>query len=60
MMVRDEIKKMTVAYEGHEVKVTMTFGLTEFDFSKSLDDNVQEADEKLYYGKNHGRDQIVF
>ena len=60
MRIRDAVKKMTVIYEEHEVKVTMTFGLTEFDFSKSLDDNVQEADERLYYGKNHGRDQIVF
>ncbi len=60
MRIRDAIKKMVVMYEGHEVKVTMTFGLTEYSFGKSLDDNVQEADEKLYYGKNHGRDQIVF
>ncbi|MCR5419042.1 MAG: GGDEF domain-containing protein [Lachnospiraceae bacterium] len=60
MNIRDTIKKMVVEYEGNEVQVTMTFGLTEYDFSGNFDENVQEADERLYYGKNHGRDQIVF
>jgi diguanylate cyclase (GGDEF)-like protein len=60
MTIRDKIKKMVVEYEGHEVSVTMTFGLTEFDFQKTIEDAVTEADGKLYYGKEHGRDQIVF
>ncbi|MCR5337727.1 MAG: GGDEF domain-containing protein [Lachnospiraceae bacterium] len=60
MSIRDKIKKMVVEYEGHEVSVTMTFGLTEFDFQRTIEDAITEADGKLYYGKEHGRDQIVF
>ena len=58
--IRDKIKAMVVEYEGSEIRVTMTFGLTEHGFNSPLDVTIQEADEKLYYGKNHGRDQIVF
>ncbi len=58
--IRDKIKAMSVEYEGQEIRVTMTFGLTEFDFRKSIDDAIAEADERLYYGKKHGRDQVVF
>ena len=58
--IQDAIRAMVVHHENDEIKVTMTFGLTEYDFRKTIDDAIQEADEKLYYGKKHGRDQIVF
>ncbi|MBO4338156.1 MAG: GGDEF domain-containing protein [Lachnospiraceae bacterium] len=58
--IRDKIKALVVHYEGHEIKITMTFGLTEYDFRKDIDDAIAEADERLYYGKNNGRDQVVF
>ncbi|MCR4691555.1 MAG: GGDEF domain-containing protein [Lachnospiraceae bacterium] len=60
MKIRDRIKDMVVEYEGDEIRITMTFGLTEFDFTKDVEYSIAEADEKLYYGKNHGRNQIVF
>lgn len=40
--------------------VSMTMGLEEYDFKSSIEDLVKKADDKLYYGKEHGRDQIVF
>lgn len=40
--------------------VSMTMGLEEYDFKSSIEDFVKKADDKLYYGKEHGRDQIVF
>ena len=40
--------------------MTMTFGLTEYDFHLSLDENIKLADDKLYKGKDNGRDRIVF
>ena len=58
--IQNTIKQMVVEYEGSKVSVTMTFGLTEVDFQNPIEKTIQEADEKLYYGKNHGRDQIVF
>ena len=41
-------------------QITVTYGLAEYDFNSSLDDNIKEADEKLYMGKENGRDQIVY
>ena len=41
------------------IKVTMTFGLVEGEAGMDKDDIVHTADERLYYGKEHGRNQLV-
>ena len=38
----------------------MTFGLVEYDFRSDLNKILKEADEKLYMGKESGRDRIIF
>ncbi|MDO5345052.1 MAG: hypothetical protein Q4E91_04850 [Lachnospiraceae bacterium] len=43
-----------------ECRVTMTFGLEEYDFRSGLTEMIKRADDKLYYGKNHGRNQVIF
>lgn len=54
-----DIRDNAVIYnEDTIVKVTMTFGITQGTEEK-LDDIIKEADEKLYFGKNNGRNQIV-
>ncbi len=58
--IRKYMRKMSVYAGEKEVKVNLTYGLSEYNPEKSVDDNVKEADEKLYYGKEHGRDQIVY
>ncbi|MBO4309881.1 MAG: hypothetical protein J5856_02320 [Lachnospiraceae bacterium] len=55
-----EIKKIEVPYGSEKVSVTMTYGLTEFDLSKTIEVNLKEVDEKLYMGKQSGRDKIVY
>ncbi len=54
----DSIRGMTVLSEGYEIKITMTMGITE-GFTDDINRLVEAADEKLYYGKTHGRNQIV-
>lgn len=39
--------------------VTMTFGITPYKKGVSIDDLVKKSDDLLYYGKTHGRNQIV-
>ncbi len=56
--ILDTIREMTVSTEGFDIKITMTFGITDPDGS-DLEKAVEAADEKLYYGKTHGRNQIV-
>ena len=58
--IRDEIKKTVIPNGNDTVSVTMTYGLTEYDLNKSPIENIKEVDEKLYMGKEAGRDRIVY
>lgn len=58
--LQSAVKKTVIHYEDIEVKVTMTFGLVEFDHDLNLDENICIADERLYQGKNEGRDRIIY
>lgn len=40
--------------------VTMTIGLAEYDFESDVEKMIKMADEKMYHGKENGRNQIVF
>ncbi len=55
-----KIAKLKVRSGDNEISVTMTFGLTEFDFSLDADYSIKHADDNLYRGKNNGRNQIVY
>ncbi|MEG1847531.1 MAG: GGDEF domain-containing protein [Lachnospiraceae bacterium] len=55
-----QIRNLRIPYAGEELAVTMTFGLTEFSSSQDINEIIKEADEKLYRGKESGRDKIVY
>lgn len=56
--ILDQIRDMTVETEGYSIKITMTFGIVDSD-GTDIEKMVEKADEKLYYGKTHGRNQVV-
>ena len=58
--IRKRIKDTVVELNGQKVRVTMTYGLAEYDFAGGIDGTIKEADEKLYMGKEKGRDIIIF
>ena len=58
--LQQAVNKKVISYNGYSIHVTMTFGLVEYEYEHSLDDNIQLADERLYIGKQAGRDRIVF
>lgn len=58
--IQTKINRLDIPYEGQVHHMTMTFGLTEYDFHLSLDENIKLADDKLYKGKENGRDCIVY
>lgn len=58
--LQNAVRKAVIRYEELELKVTMTFGLVEYELSMSLDDNIKIADERLYIGKESGRDRIIY
>ena len=58
--IYDEIHRLTVSYENEEIRITMTFGLEEYDQNDGMETAIRRADEKLYQGKETGRDKIVY
>lgn len=56
--ILDIIRAMTVETEGYKIKITMTFGIVDGN-GPDVEKMVEVADEKLYYGKTHGRNQVV-
>lgn len=58
--IRRLVSEMRVRKDDIEVRVTMTFGLAEYDFNHNLTAILKEADEKLYQGKEQGRDRVIF
>ena len=56
--IMDNIHNYRCRYEGREISVTMTFGISDY-CGGTVDALVKTADDKLYYGKNHGRDRVV-
>ena len=55
-------KMRTVSFDGgsESFSVTLTYGLVEYDFHSDMTAVLKEADEKLYLGKESGRDRIIF
>lgn len=54
-----DIRAMDCEYNGQHVKVTVTFGLAEVQTS-DITQILKLADDRLYTGKNNGRDRIVW
>lgn len=58
--IRSMVERMKVPYKDEEISVTMTFGLDEYNNNKPIDDTINSADQKLYIGKNTGRNKVIF
>ena len=58
--LRQKIKKIVFDGGSENFSISMTFGLVEYDFRSDLNKILKEADEKLYMGKESGRDRIIF
>jgi len=56
----NEIRACEIASGEHSIKVTMSMGVTEAMEEDEIDSILTRADEKLYYGKSNGRNQIVY
>ena len=55
----DKIRAAEIRYDNYVIKVTMSYGVSEWDKEKSVDDLIRDADDKLYYAKNNGRNRVV-
>ncbi len=57
--IRSRIENNVVEYEGNQIRFTMTLGVSTYSPGYSLEKLLTQADENLYYGKEHGRNQVV-
>ncbi len=58
-LVRHKIEENVVNYHGQDVRVTMTFGMAFYKERANVEKMISLADQRLYYGKNHGKNRIV-
>ena len=52
-------RRLPLHFEGVDFNITITIGVEEYDFVSNVDAILQKADQKLYLGKNSGRNQVV-
>ena len=57
--IRKNVETMEVDFKGQKIQVTMTFGIAESVPGYKIEHLIQQADDKLYYGKKHGKNQVV-
>lgn len=58
--IRADISKDGIKYKNQEqVSVTVTMGISEYKEGITIKSMFEEADEKLYWGKKHGKNQVV-
>ena len=55
----DKIRAAEIRYDNYVIKVTMSYGVSEWDKEQSIDALIRSADDKLYYAKNSGRNRVV-
>ena len=57
--LQNTIREFNFQYQDKSFRVTMTFGIEGDHTGNSYEERIKEADNKLYVGKNDGRNQIV-
>ena len=46
--------------DGNTLKCTLSFGCALFDPDKSIEENISQADERLYNAKESGRNRVCW
>ena len=59
MLIRQALHDKDVEYNGQIHKVTMTFGAAEKTEGVAINHLIRAADDKLYEGKQGGRDRVI-
>ena len=57
--LRKAIEADVITFEGTDIKITMSFGVSKINPSLTTEENVQDVDAKLYYAKEHGRNRVI-
>ncbi len=58
--LRHDIENMEFEFFSHKFHITMTFGVEEYSPMFGSEEAIKKADEKLYIGKESGRNRVVY
>ena len=58
-MFRTKLSEQAIYHKGTRVSITATIGLCTGESIADYEEYIRQADEKLYWGKKHGKNQIV-
>lgn len=58
--VREKVSETHINYENQDICVSVTIGTNGYCSGYSTDQWIDEADKKLYFGKNNGKNQVVY
>ena len=58
--IRMKLMESDIDADGNIIRCTMSFGCALFDPSKTIEENISSADEKLYTAKESGRNRVCF
>ena len=56
--IQRKLEKNPIAHDDHQITVTVSMGIEQFDGSKSIDEVINSADKYLYQAKHAGRNKI--
>lgn len=57
--IRELISAKPIIYDGQEIPITMSFGVSEYTEDINIEKTIDQADQRLYIAKNSGRNKVV-
>ena len=54
-----DVRNTVIPHMGTEIRATLTIGLAEYKKKQTVRAMIEEADRNMYYGKQHGKNQVV-
>lgn len=57
--ILQSVRDRVIEYDGQNHNVTMTFGVVERIEGETISDQIRRADDKLYEGKQGGRNRVI-
>ena len=56
--IRSAIESLNVNYREHQINITVSLGIAQWDGNSDLDELFYQADKALYQAKNRGRNRV--
>lgn len=57
--IRRDIEQERINYNEKDIGITVTIGVASYRAGAGVDELIKIADERLYFGKNNGKNQVV-